>query len=714
MDSLNRWPSNDGDGQSTTVDRDEADRVLRMKRLSQTKSCYPCRQRKVKCDHGQPCQTCQKRGHPQICTYGIDAPSKRRKQRSRRSGLDSEEHLQGKSQDGDVVAPSPERDELALRERRGTSEDGGEAAPLASVHPGNDALSDAQDHSSREELYAGDSSVLAVLSGTPDNPLGDMRREAGGILGLHNTLEVYPFAKLKTPQQLWASLLKIIPQQSEILRFFPYYRTSVYLFNPILVDLNAFESSISVYLEALGSDELQNPQKISQKWINKDSIARIGLLLATLAHGVHHSLMESSRRRSEYCLDLIQRSFEALRLANFMLRPSFDVVQALLVIGNCLQDYGQSDGSWVLLGTTVRLAQAMGLHTQSTEQLRGIECEKSRKIWEVVTRQDCLLSLCHGRPPIVSKRYWTNPFGQPKPDLSLSEMMRGIVSVTLDILAADSQPDCDASVELIAKLDEYQSRAAPHLQSRQNCTILQHHNEHLALRIHMGFFTSLLCRPVLARGCNPIDHPSAMILIARARDSLMSTARAFVDLQNISILPMRTWSMIHAALSATILLSMWEVTRNDPESRAVQQRVVEAFSRAAQEDDETGVTDASSNNSHWLSVSHARALVALQSALRKAPSLRQKSSVSDASREGVRRLNGHSRHRLFRDLQGNRQSESWAMILLLCWETGFMQIDTQELPWETQELSPLTYLDTIMNVPFQNFPQSNDPSGVIW
>ena len=82
---------------------------------------------------------------------------------------------------------------------------------------------------------------------------------------------------------------------------------------------------------------------------------------------------------------LVQRAFEALRLANFMLRPSFDVVQGLLVIGNCLQDYGQSDGSWVLLGTTVRLAQAMGLHTQSTEQLRGVECEKSRRMWYAVT-----------------------------------------------------------------------------------------------------------------------------------------------------------------------------------------------------------------------------------------------------------------------------------------------------------------------------------------
>lgn len=58
-----------------------------------------------------------------------------------------------------------------------------------------------------------------------------------------------------------------------------------------------------------------------------------------------------------------RRSFQALRLANFLFRPSLDTIQTLLILGNTLQNNGQSDAAWALLGTTVRLAQTLGLHT---------------------------------------------------------------------------------------------------------------------------------------------------------------------------------------------------------------------------------------------------------------------------------------------------------------------------------------------------------------
>jgi hypothetical protein len=59
-------------------------------------------------------------------------------------------------------------------------------------------------------------------------------------------------------------------------------------------------------------------------------------------------------------LEKVRRSFQALRLANFLLRPSLEVVQSLLLLGNTLQNNGQSDAAWAQLGTTVRLAQDLG------------------------------------------------------------------------------------------------------------------------------------------------------------------------------------------------------------------------------------------------------------------------------------------------------------------------------------------------------------------
>lgn len=89
------------------------------------------------------------------------------------------------------------------------------------------------------------------------------------------------------------------------------------------------------------------------------------------------------RKPRHQCLQLTaRRSFQALRLANFLFRPSFDIIQTLLVLGNTLQNNGQSDAAWALLGTTVRLAQTLGLHTErSVARLPIYLQSKAKKLW---------------------------------------------------------------------------------------------------------------------------------------------------------------------------------------------------------------------------------------------------------------------------------------------------------------------------------------------
>jgi hypothetical protein len=38
-------------------------------RLNIGTACWPCRQRKVKCDNKQPCENCEKRDHASLCSY---------------------------------------------------------------------------------------------------------------------------------------------------------------------------------------------------------------------------------------------------------------------------------------------------------------------------------------------------------------------------------------------------------------------------------------------------------------------------------------------------------------------------------------------------------------------------------------------------------------------------------------------------------------------
>lgn len=218
-----------------TPEQREIDRVLYLRRISQARSCYPCRQRKVKCDHGQPCRTCQKRGHPEICSYNVGTPEKRRGRRAKKAVADGTMATtvsQGVSASipTNRIISEQHGKELPSREDSLESEtSSNRTSPAATVKATELASTVAAAACSRapqancyrtirKEHYQGDSSVLAMLHGSADSPAVEMRRKAGPVLGLHNTLEFYPFMKLKTIQERWAELLKLIPQKQEVLR----------------------------------------------------------------------------------------------------------------------------------------------------------------------------------------------------------------------------------------------------------------------------------------------------------------------------------------------------------------------------------------------------------------------------------------------------------------------------------------------------------------
>lgn len=45
--------------------------IAKRRRFRAAKACYPCRRRKVKCNFGQPCDSCTVRGHPDLCHYNL-------------------------------------------------------------------------------------------------------------------------------------------------------------------------------------------------------------------------------------------------------------------------------------------------------------------------------------------------------------------------------------------------------------------------------------------------------------------------------------------------------------------------------------------------------------------------------------------------------------------------------------------------------------------
>lgn len=77
---------------------------------------------------------------------------------------------------------------------------------------------------------------------------------------------------------------------------------------------------------------------------------------------------------------IVRRAFQSLRLANYLCRPTVQAIQALLVIGNVLQNNGQSDASSALLGCTIRLGQALKLDTEDSSSSSSASSSDSKTV----------------------------------------------------------------------------------------------------------------------------------------------------------------------------------------------------------------------------------------------------------------------------------------------------------------------------------------------
>lgn len=79
-------------------------------------------------------------------------------------------------------------------------------------------------------------------------------------------------------------------------------------------------------------------------------------------------------------LQIVCCSYQCLRLTNFLSQPTIEAIQTLLVIGNVLS-YNMNPGiSYVLLGMTLRMGLALGLHVESS-RFSSAERYRRRHVW---------------------------------------------------------------------------------------------------------------------------------------------------------------------------------------------------------------------------------------------------------------------------------------------------------------------------------------------
>ncbi|RAO68169.1 uncharacterized protein BHQ10_004181 [Talaromyces amestolkiae] len=676
----------------TSVDRQQVDRVLRLKREQRgATACYPCRQRKVKCDSNQPCKTCKRRNHPEICIYTApEQTASVRRSPARRPPVSSNEDInspysspRSRGHQGHVSTPSPSS---AINRAFGSRQ-----SIATSLDP---------DSGTRDEYpFSGDNSLPSIIRNSTQDGTETLTRDIEPALGLQNTYTIYPFMDEGLQHNPSTSLTKVLPQREEILKYFHFYRTFANPFSPTVVDIEEVETSIYTYLDTQVAKKTQSTGSDGINDTNSDlSIGQICVILATLASGAHFSDDELAERTKK-SQDFARRSFQALRLANFLFRPSLEVVQTLLILGHVLQNQGQSDATWAMLGLTVRLAQTLGLHTDRgankyPEHVRL----KRRKLWSIIIWHDCLLCLCHDRQPAVLKPRNIHAQSSNEP-LSYVGAMQKLCLLSLDVLNRDEDRYIDAFNSLV-EVDNLQRQLQPHLQNITSSKNMQQRLEHLAFRIHASFMTSFICRPAIKHPSQVTDSDQDRLLRNRAKSSLIEASKAFLDFQRLSIVPMRTWSMIHAVLTSTVLLGIWEDTRNDTECRDLQRQVMDVF--LALDNPSLASDDgAAEEGAGWLSGPHIRALMTLKNSLHgREPQFPVNTELQQPVEETIPQAN---------------QSGMWDVNM----GAGTANINTSQLadastngfdyfnmPLNQADLSPWTYLDSIMNVPmFDNSQQ---------
>ncbi|KAM0292402.1 hypothetical protein ACHAPQ_003196 [Fusarium lateritium] len=354
------------------------------------------------------------------------------------------------------------------------------------------------------------------------------------------------------------------------------------------MDIDDLESKLMIYLEDRSrnaTNGIKSTKPVTASWL--------AILFAVLAVGsqYHESPYHIRTRDSQR---FIQISFHFLRLGNFLLRPSFDSIQALLLTCFVLLNDMKAEASWALMGLTCRLAQSLGLHrtprnesrdctppnTQSKEMVR-------RRLWWSVVWHDTLTSLSFDRCPMTNFPCCPIPVMSPTPsgNYSYLETMYHLMEIISRRLNPDDMMSASYAqiIEDCEAVETLRGRTAPQLRIKESCKTALDRLQHYAIRLHTSFVISVACRPALRKD-SEFEPEQRKTLADRCKDNLTETVRMFLAMHQLSAIPTRSWAFTYHGLSSALLLGILCETKADPEVRQLQGDLIAALSATAAKD----------------------------------------------------------------------------------------------------------------------------------
>ncbi|EQL00911.1 Fungal specific transcription factor [Ophiocordyceps sinensis CO18] len=544
----------------------EASRIIHSHRkVRYGTACWPCRQRKVKCDNKQPCENCVKRDHPQLCSYKPNRSST------------NKQHVPALSQPA------------YSRKRALSAADGGDDARKTDRQDSwPRAIANLDDTESVGDRYLGQNSIPALLreQSSPNDQSDnvDIRRDMRSILGL-DTSAPFPLMSSLHLHRLARDIFTELPSDREVVKLFRTYKEIPQPFWGFVYDMDDLESRLMVYLEERSrnaSSTVRSSRPVTASWL--------AILFAVLAVGsqYHENPYHIRTRDSQ---KYIQISFHFLRVGNFLLRPSFDSIQALLLTSFVLLNDMKAEASWALTGLTCRLAQSLGLHRPNTYDGRESAQPNAkpkemirRKLWWTCVWHDTLTSLSFDRCPMTNFPSCSIP-ETSSGSYTYLEMMYHLI----EIISRRLNPDATvtSSFRQIADnceaVETLRGRARAHMKDKEMCKTALDRLQYYAIRLHTSFVISVACRPALKRDCE-LDPRQKKELADRCKENLLETVRMFLAMHQLSVIPTRTWAFTYHGLSSALLLGILCETKADPEIRQLQGDLIAALSATAAKD----------------------------------------------------------------------------------------------------------------------------------
>ncbi|KAM3518782.1 hypothetical protein NHJ13051_007942 [Beauveria bassiana] len=425
------------------------------------------------------------------------------------------------------------------------------------------------------DRYVGQNSIPALLreqsTSSDKNDSVDIRRDMRSILGLDNSAP-FPLMSQHHLHRIAEDISNELPSDREVMKLFRSYKEIPQPFWGFVVDIDDFESKLMIYLEDRSrnaSTTNKSSRPVSPSWL--------AILFAVLAVGsqYHESPYHIRTRDSQKYLQI---SFHFLRLANFLLRPSFDSIQALLLMGFTLLNDMKAEASWALTGLTCRLAQSLGLHRPNAPDTNengepNIKEMTRRKLW--------------WKSPMTNFPSCSIPVNLQSSggEYAYLEMMYHLIEIISRRLNPDSMatPSYAEIVDNCDAVEALRNRASAHMKDKDKCKTALDRLQYFAIRLHTSFVISVACRPALRRNCD-LDPEQKKTLAARCVVNLTETVKMFLAMHQLSVIPTRSWAFTYHGLSSALLLGILCDTRADPEVRQLQGDLIAALSATAAKD----------------------------------------------------------------------------------------------------------------------------------